>query len=51
MDRPDWHLRWPFTLVLLGVAVGLSIFGVWWAGILVLGWIVAMYLWFKLGGL
>jgi hypothetical protein len=51
MDQPDWHLRWPFLLALAGIAIGLSVFAVWWAGLLILAWIAVMYLWFKLGGL
>jgi hypothetical protein len=50
MDRPDWHLRWPFALALAAIAIGLSICGAWWAGLLILGWIAAMYLWFRFGG-
>ncbi len=51
MNRPDWHLRWPFAVALVGTATALGIFGVWWAGLLIFGWIAAMFLWFKLDGL
>ena len=48
-DNPDWHLRLPFAVALILLVVALS-FVKWWAGLLILAWIAAMFVWYRVGG-
>jgi hypothetical protein len=42
-------MRWPFAVALLALAIGAS-FVEWWAGLAILAWIAAMFLWYRIGG-
>ena len=42
-------MRPAFAVVLAVLVIGLSLVE-WWAGLLVLGWIAAMFAYYRLGG-
>ena len=43
----DWHLRPRFAAVLIVVAIALSFLVAWWAALLVIPFLIAMYAWFQ----
>ena len=42
-------MRPGFTIAMIAIVIGLS-YVRWWAGLLVMAWIGAMYAWYRLGG-
>jgi hypothetical protein len=49
VERPDWHMRPPFLVAFVALAIAAS-FVVWWGGLLMIGVLAAMYVYAKLGG-